>query len=80
MMGFDQVAGPLAYCFDEAVWLFGSWVDSRLEETVPVKKNGDVVGQRPKYRLGQLLGTEKPKKISEDAIKSMFGKRARRLD
>jgi len=71
---------PLAFCFDEVVDFYGRWIEDRLDETVPVKEKGHVVGHRPKYRLSQLLGTEKPRTISVKAIQGLFGNRARRMN
>ncbi len=62
----------LAWCFDEAVSLFGGWVEARLEEREPIRRGGKVVGTRPRWRLGELLG-EKPRVASAGALRAVFG-------
>ncbi len=63
----------LAWCFDEAVVTFGHWVEAKLEEKDPVRKGGQVVGYRPRWRITELLGVEKPRRVSIQALKAMFG-------
>jgi len=63
----------LAACFDQAVNWFGRWVEAKLDEREPVKERGQVVGHRPRWRLGQLLGTEKPRKATREELIAMLG-------
>jgi hypothetical protein len=62
----------LAYWLDEAVGWYGMWIEARLDERKEVKEKGRVVGYRPKYRLGQLLGTEQPELPTADALRAAF--------
>lgn len=63
----------LSWCFDQAVWLFGTWVENKLSEKKEVRKNGRVVGHKPRYTLGRILGTEKPGKVNRAQWRAMFG-------
>lgn len=63
----------IAWCFDEAVGAFGRWVEFRLDEKKPVKKHGQTVGYKPKWRLEQLLGTEQYLVPTEAEINAVLG-------
>jgi hypothetical protein len=63
----------LAWWVDEAVGIYGQWIEARLDEREPVKEQGQIVGYKPRWRLGQLLGTERPRKASRQALIAMFG-------
>lgn len=58
----------LAWCVDQAVAAFGFWVEAMLDEEKAVRKNGKVVGTRKRWRLGQLLGTEKPEMATAEGL------------
>lgn len=72
IMGLDDEP-LLAWCFDQAVNWFGRWVEAKLDEREPVRERGQVVGHRPRWRLGQLLGTEKPRRATREALIAMLG-------
>jgi len=54
------------------VGLFGRWVEGRLAEREPVRQGKQVVGSRPRWRLGELLG-ETPQRASLGALRAVFG-------
>jgi len=62
----------LEYLFDDAVSWFGHWVESKLEEHKKVRRGKQWV-QVPRYRLGQLLGTEQPHLLSAAEARALFG-------
>jgi hypothetical protein len=63
----------LAYCLDQAVSWYGHWIEARLDEKKDVKNSkGQVIGHKPKYRLGQLLGTEKPELATAEQLIAAF--------
>jgi len=63
----------LAYFFDQAVMVYGQWIESKLSEKKPVKKQGRVVGHKPKWRLAQLLGIDETRVPSADELRVALG-------
>ncbi len=53
--------------------MFGHWVEAKLEERDPVYRNGHVAGDRPRWRLAELLGIQQTRKVSVAALKAIFG-------
>lgn len=44
-----------------------------LEQKKEIREKGNVVGHKPIWRLGQLLGTEKPAELpSADQLRAAF--------
>ncbi len=62
----------LAWYFDEAVSWFGHWVESKLSERKKVRRGKQMV-EVPRYRLGQLLGSEQPHMLSAAEARALFG-------
>jgi hypothetical protein len=48
----------VAYCVDEAIWIFGSQIDSELDgmKKATRKESDEAFGRRKQQRLFQLLG------------------------
>ncbi len=63
----------LAWCIDEVVNTFGRWVEAKMNEQDEVKRNGAVVGHKPRWRIEQLLGTEKAYLPSADELRAVLG-------
>jgi hypothetical protein len=50
----------LAWCLNQAVSWYGHWIEAKLDEQEPIERNGVIVGTKPRWRIGQLLDTDKP--------------------
>lgn len=55
----------LAWQFDQAVLMFGTWVDNKLNER---DDNG-----KPKHKLDSLLGQAKKRKLNRAALMNLKG-------
>jgi hypothetical protein len=63
----------LAWCIDEVVSTFGRWVEVKMSEQEEVKRGHVVIGHKPRWRMEQLLGTEKPYLPSGDELRAVLG-------